>query len=46
VARRPRGRTSRRYIAGDSDVPPTLAILLRLMLAGKLSTADVARVNS
>jgi len=29
-----------------SDVLPPLAILLRLMLARKVSTADIARVKS
>jgi hypothetical protein len=32
-------------VSGDSAVPPPLAILLRLMLAGKLNANDVARVN-
>jgi hypothetical protein len=35
-----------RYVSGDSAVPPTLAILLRLLLAGKLSTDDIAQANS
>ena len=39
-------RTSRRYVSGDSAVPTAIVILLRLLLAGKLSTDDVARVNS
>jgi len=39
-------RTSRRYASGDSAVPPPLAILLRLLLAGKLSTDDIAQANS
>lgn len=37
------GRTSRRYAAGDADIPRPTAKLLRLMLAGKLSVADVER---
>lgn len=35
------GRVVRRYISGERAVPAPLAILLRLMIAGKISAADV-----
>jgi len=34
-------RSSRRYADGAREVPGTVAILLRLMLAGKLTAADI-----
>jgi len=34
-------RTSRRWALGEADVPPPVAILLRLMLAGKVTIDDV-----
>lgn len=38
-------RTPRRWASGEADVPPPVAILLRLMLAGKVRTVDVEAVN-
>ena len=35
------GRVVRRYISGERAEPAPLAILLRLMIAGKISAADV-----
>lgn len=35
------GRAVRRYISGDRSIPAPVAILLRLMLAGKISVDDV-----
>lgn len=34
-------RTPRRWASGDAEVPEAVAILLRLMLAGKISVEDV-----
>jgi transcriptional regulator with XRE-family HTH domain len=34
-------RTVRHWIAGDRAVHPTAAILLRLLVAGKITVADV-----
>lgn len=34
-------RTPRRWASGDADVPSPVAILLRLMLKGKVTVADV-----
>jgi len=34
-------RTARHWAAGDRSVPACVAILLRLMLAGKITAADV-----
>jgi len=35
------GRTVRRWVADERSVPPAVAILLRLMLAGKITAEDV-----
>lgn len=35
------GRTVRRWAAGERSVPECIAILLRLLLAGKITPADV-----
>jgi DNA-binding transcriptional regulator YiaG len=34
-------RTPRRWIAGDSEIPEMAAILLRLLLAKKISAEDI-----
>lgn len=34
-------RTMRRWIAGDRGIPQGIAILLQLLLAGKITAADV-----
>ena len=34
-------RTSRRYAAGDAEIPEPTAILLRLLARGVVSVADV-----
>jgi hypothetical protein len=38
------GRTVRRWALGERDVPACVAIVLRLMLAGKITAADVESV--
>lgn len=38
------GRTARRWALGERGVPPTVAILLKLMLAGKISADDIEEV--
>ena len=38
-------RTSRKWAAGDNAVPECVAILLRLMLAGKITAEDVNKVR-
>lgn len=35
------GRTVRRWVAGERSVPECVAILLRLLMAGKISQADI-----
>jgi hypothetical protein len=35
-------RTARKWVAGDNKVPECVAILLRLMLAGKITEDDIA----
>lgn len=37
-------RTSRKWAAGDRSVPAPVQILLRLMLSGKLTAADIEAV--
>lgn len=37
-------RTSRRWALGEADVPQPVAILLRLMLSGKITVADIERL--
>jgi hypothetical protein len=39
------GRTSRRWASGERSVPPQVAILLKLMLAGKITAADIEQVR-
>jgi hypothetical protein len=39
------GRTVRRWALGERDVPACVAIVLRLMLQGKITTADVEAVH-
>jgi hypothetical protein len=39
------GRSARRWVAGERAVPETVAILLRLMLAGKITADDVERAR-
>lgn len=34
-------RTSQGYALGECPVPPTIAILLRLLVAGKVSIKDI-----
>jgi hypothetical protein len=38
-------RTSRKWALGETPVPELVALLLRLMLEGKITEADIARVN-
>ena len=38
-------RTPRRWASGDAEIPEAAAILLRLMLAGKIAVADVEKVR-
>lgn len=38
-------RTARRWAAGDRGIPPTAEILLRLMLAGKVTADDIEQVK-
>lgn len=35
------GRTSRRWALGERSIPPTVAVLLRLLLKGKVTAADI-----
>ncbi len=37
-------RQMRRYVAGQSDIPPPIVKLLRLVLAGGVTIEDVARL--
>jgi transcriptional regulator with XRE-family HTH domain len=39
------GRTARRWALGERSIPPTVAILIRLMLAGKIKPADIEKVT-
>lgn len=39
-------RTSRRWALGERTVPPCVAIVLRLLLAGKITVADVISVGA
>jgi hypothetical protein len=39
-------RTARRWALGERSVPEPVAIILRLMLAGKIATADVEAVRA
>jgi hypothetical protein len=38
-------RTMRRWVAGDRAIPTAVAILVRLLVAGKISPADVDAVR-
>jgi hypothetical protein len=40
------GRTARRWAGGERDVPDTVAILLRLMLAVKITADDIDDVRT
>lgn len=35
-------RTSRRWALGERSIPPTVAVLLRLLIAGKIAQTDIA----
>ena len=37
-------RTSRRYAAGDAEIPEPTAILLRLLAAGVVTAAEIADI--
>lgn len=39
------GRTARRWALGERSVPEPVAILLRLMLAGKITADDIEEAN-
>jgi len=39
------GRTARRWALGERSVPEPVAIILRLMLAGKVTVDDVVQTN-
>jgi hypothetical protein len=39
------GRTARRWALGERGVPECVAIVLKLMLAGKITPADVEAVH-
>ena len=36
------GRTARRWAGGERSIPPTVAIVLKIMLAGKITATDIA----
>lgn len=38
-------RTVRRWAIGERTVPKPVAIMLRLMIAGKITTKDIEAVN-
>ena len=38
-------RTVRRWAIGERSVPPTVAIMLKLMLAGKITADDLRQVR-
>jgi hypothetical protein len=38
-------RTMRRWVAGESAIPSTVAILVRLLIAGKITAADVVKAR-
>lgn len=38
-------RTSRRWALGERTIPPCVSIVLRLMVAGKITVADVLSVK-
>lgn len=37
-------RTVRRWAIGERGIPPTVAILVKLMLAGKVTAADIESI--
>jgi hypothetical protein len=39
-------RTTRRWALGERSVPPTVAILLRLMMAGKIAASDIEKAKT
>jgi DNA-binding transcriptional regulator YiaG len=39
------GRTVRAWVAGDARIPEAVAILVRLLLAGKITLDDVGRAK-
>lgn len=39
------GRTSRRWASGERSVPESVAILLKLMLVGKITAADIEKAH-
>jgi DNA-binding transcriptional regulator YiaG len=39
------GRTARRWALGERSVPEPVAILLRLMLAGKITADDIEAIR-
>lgn len=39
------GRTARRWALGERSIPPTVAILLRLLLAEKITAADIEELH-
>lgn len=39
------GRTARRWALGERTVPETVAILLRLMLLGKITAEDIETLD-
>ena len=38
-------RTARRWALGESEIPDSVAILLRLLITKKITTKDVERVK-
>lgn len=39
------GRTARRWALGERAIPTTVGILLRLLIAGKITTIDIERAK-
>ncbi len=39
------GRTARRWALGERSIPPAVAILLRLLIAGTISVKDIEAVH-
>jgi hypothetical protein len=39
------GRTTRRWALGERSIPPTVTILLRLLMAGKITVEDIEAAN-
>lgn len=38
-------RTTRRWALGERSIPPTVAILLRLLMAGKITADDIEKAK-